>query len=262
MAAPHLASPFWQVILALAVAGAMAFRGGPVRAAAPPAAERVTSSGDGSETYRGYRITMAQDVANAEIGRLRRAAEHQVDLVEATGLDACIKDFLRGFPVVVRAGTGAGSHYSGGDSVTIAVDDPKDDRPILLHEFMHVYHLRRLPGGRDNPDILTFYRRAKAGALYPADAYLLSNPGEFFAMTASTVLYGRLAREPFTREALRRKQPIYYGYLTGLFGAQQAAEPSPSRLTETGRLPPCGPVSPREGESPPPTDRPPAEPRG
>lgn len=257
MAASHLASPFWHVVTALAVAGALALHGGPARAASA----ETLRFGDGSETYRGYRITMAQDVPNAEIGRLQQAAEHQVDMVEATRLDERVKAFLRGFPVVVQMGTGEGSHYSGGDTVTIAVDDPKDDRPILLHEYMHVYHLRRLPGGRDNPDILTFFRRAKAGSFYPADAYLMRNPGEFFAMTASTFLHGRLAREPFTREALRRKQPIYYGYLKGLFGAPQAAGPVPSRLAETGPLPPCGPPASDPGASPPPTDRPPAEPR-
>lgn len=258
MAASHLASPVRHVVTALAVVGALALHGGPARAA-PAGTLRF---GDGSETYRGYRIEMAQDVPNAEISQLRQAAEHQVDLVEATHLDERIKTFLRGFPVVVQTGAGEGSHYAGGDSVTLAVDDPKDDRPILLHEYMHVYHFRRLPGGRDNPDILTFYRRAKRGSFYPADAYLLSNPGEFFAMTASTFLHGRLAREPFTREELRRKQPIYYGYLKGLFGAPQTENPGPSRLAGTAPLPPCGPRSPDPGESPPPTDRPPAEPRG
>ena len=249
MAAYQLPSPFRHVAAALAVAGAMACHGGPARAAA------TTRFGDGSEIYCGYHIAMAQDVPNAEIARLRQAAEHQVDLVEATHLDASIKDFLRGVPVVVQSGTGEGSHYSGGDSVTVALDDPNDDRPILLHEYMHVYQFRRLPGGRDNPDILTFYRRAKRGSFYPADAYLLSNPGEFFAMTASTFLHGRLAREPFTREELRRKQPVYYGYLSGLFGGPRAP-----RLSAAEPVPPCGPPAPDAGA--PPTDRPPAAPRG
>ncbi len=83
MAASHLASPFWHVVAALAVAGALALHGGPARA--DPA--ETLRFGDGSETYRGYHIEMARDVPNAEIGRLRQAAEHQVDLVEATHLD-------------------------------------------------------------------------------------------------------------------------------------------------------------------------------
>ncbi len=77
------------------------------------------------------------------------------------------------------------------------MDDPKDARPILLHEYMHVYHFRKLPGGLGNPDILTFYGRAKGGGFYPTRRLVLKNQGEFFAMTASVNLHGRLAREPF-----------------------------------------------------------------
>ncbi|MBE7198879.1 MAG: hypothetical protein INR70_13905 [Parafilimonas terrae] len=196
---------------AIAVVGALTIHGELAHAAR-------LGVGDGSETYRGFRIEMARDVPNAEIGQLRQAAEHQVDIVEATSLDEGTKSFLRRFPVVVRSGSGGESHYSGGDTVTIALDDSKDDRPILLHEYMHVYHFRKLPGGRDNPDILTFYGRAKDGGFYPANAYLLKNQGEFFAMTASVYLYGKLAREPFTRNELRQKQPAYYRFLTGLLG--------------------------------------------
>ncbi|WP_279357940.1 hypothetical protein [Methylobacterium indicum] len=47
---------------------------------------------------------------------------------------------------------------------------------------------------------------------------MLANPKEFFAITASVYLYRRQAREPFTREELRRTQPLYYRYLTRLFG--------------------------------------------
>ncbi len=213
-------SPIRHVVsaLALAMAGTLAVRDGPAHAAPRPATAGTQHVDDGGETYRGYRIEIDRDVPNAEIGQLRRAAEHQVDIVEATSLDEGIKAFLRRFPVVVRSGTGGESHYSGGDSVTIAVADPKDDRPILLHEYMHVYHFRKLPGGRDNPDILTFYGRAKDGGFYPANAYLLKNQGEFFAMTASVYLHGKLAREPFTRDELQQKQPVYYRFLTRLFG--------------------------------------------
>ncbi len=37
-------------------------------------------------------------------------------------------------------------------------------------------------------------------------------------MTASVYLHGRLAREPFTRDELRQKQPVYYPFLTRLLG--------------------------------------------
>ena len=222
MAPAQLASPLWHVVTALAMVGTMSMHGGTVDAAPRVVAAATPRSDDGSETYRGYRIEMGADFPNAELSQLRRAAEHQVDLVEATTLDAGTKAFLRRFPVVVQAGGSAGSHYSGGDSVTIAVADPRDDRPILLHEYMHVYHFRMLPGGNRNPDILTFYGRAKEGGVYPARSYVLMNPGEFFAMTASAFLHGRLAREPFTHNEMRRNQPAYDRYLARLFGTPGA----------------------------------------
>lgn len=235
MASAQLASPLWHVVTALAVVGTMAMHGGTVDAAPRVVAAATPRSDDGSETYRGYRIEIGKDVPNAELAQLRQAAEHQVDIVEATTLDEPTKAFLRRFPVVVQVGGSAGSHYSGGDSVTIAVADPKDDRPILLHEYMHVYHFQKLPGGRENPEILTFYGRAKEGGIYPARSYVLKNPGEFFAMTASVYLHGRLAREPFTRDELRQKQPVYFRFLNRLFGAPRDAAAGTMAPSETAR---------------------------
>jgi hypothetical protein len=44
---------------------------------------------------------------------------------------------------------------------------------------------------------------------------MLRNPGEFFAMTASAYLYGRIARPPCDRATVRAMQPYYYRYLVG-----------------------------------------------
>ena len=118
MAPAQLGSPLRHVVTALALAGTMAVHGGTVDAAPRADAPDTSPSGDGSETYRGDRIEMARDVPNAALAQLRRAAEHQVDLVEATVHDASTKAFLRRVPVVVRTGASAGSHYGGGDSVT------------------------------------------------------------------------------------------------------------------------------------------------
>jgi hypothetical protein len=90
------------------------------------------------------------------------------------------------------------------------------DRPILLHEFLHAYHAKMLPEGFKNPTVLLHYNAAKA--IYPSDAYLVTNEREFFAVTASVFLYGKEAIEPFTRSKIREKQPQYYNYLIWLFG--------------------------------------------
>ncbi len=65
---------------------------------------------------------------------------------------------------------------------------------------------------------LAFYNRAKSPGLYPAGSYMLANGGEYFAMTASVFLHGSAARDPFTRQNLKDKQPLYYNWLEREFG--------------------------------------------
>jgi hypothetical protein len=102
----------------------------------------------------------------------------------------------------------------------IMLDDPVKykQRPVILHELLHAYHNVIMPQGFKNPGVLLHYDLAKGGNLYPAGAYLMSNEKEFFAVTASVFLYGKVAAEPFTRSNLKQKQPDYYNYLVYLFG--------------------------------------------
>jgi hypothetical protein len=89
-------------------------------------------------------------------------------------------------------------------------------RPAMLHELLHAYHNRVVPRGFKNAGILLHYNRAKDGQLYPADAYLMINEREFFAVTASIFLYGKDG--PITRSNIKEKQPDYYNYLVYIFG--------------------------------------------
>jgi hypothetical protein len=89
--------------------------------------------------------------------------------------------------------------------------------PVLLHEMLHAYHTNLMAGGFDNQVIKSFYDDAKGKNLYPADAYLMTNHKEFFAVTASIFLYGKDDKEPFMRSKIKEKQPEYYKYLTWLF---------------------------------------------
>jgi hypothetical protein len=41
---------------------------------------------------------------------------------------------------------------------------------------------------------------------------------EFFACSTTTFLYGNTAQEPFTRIKLQQNQPVYFQFLTELFG--------------------------------------------
>jgi hypothetical protein len=90
------------------------------------------------------------------------------------------------------------------------------ERPIILHELLHAYHANVLPQGVQNPTIILYYNLAKSEQSYPADAYLMSNEKEFFAVTASVFLYGK--DDKITRANIKEKQPEYYNYLVWLFG--------------------------------------------
>jgi hypothetical protein len=100
--------------------------------------------------------------------------------------------------------------------------DPQ--RPVLLHEMLHAYHANIVPRGVRNAAIKSYYDAAKSGKLYPADAYLLTNEREFFAVTASVFLYG--SDGPFTRSMLEQQQPDYYKYLVWLFGFEPVDAPN------------------------------------
>jgi hypothetical protein len=92
--------------------------------------------------------------------------------------------------------------------------------PVLLHEYMHAYHDKRLLGGLKNPDVRRFWNEAKERMIFPPDAYMLSNVNEYFAMMASVYLYGSAGRDPFTRANIKAKQPEAYAWLEREFGPQ------------------------------------------
>ena len=78
--------------------------------------------------------------------------------------------------------------------------------PVMLHEFLHVYHARLMPQGYDNRGILAFYAEGKSKNFYPKEAYVLKNNIEFFAVTASIFLAGKDAtHEPNTRAHMKEK---------------------------------------------------------
>ena len=121
--------------------------------------------------------------------------------------------------------------WSNPDLVDLAVDSGRGvillrpammkyaEDPVMLHEFLHVYHARLMPNGYENKGIKDFYGEAKARGLFDKDAYVIKNQKEFFAVTASIFLAGKDAvHEPHTRARLKEIQPNYFKYLVGVFG--------------------------------------------
>jgi hypothetical protein len=95
----------------------------------------------------------------------------------------------------------------------ITLTDKNKTRPILLHELLHSYHDRILPGGYANAAAKSWYKQASG--IYPSDQYLMTNEREFFAVTASVFLSGKDGA--LTRDDIKAKQPEYYTYLKWLF---------------------------------------------
>jgi hypothetical protein len=99
------------------------------------------------------------------------------------------------------------------------------DDPVILHELLHAYHAKLMGGGLENLGIKAMYAQAASKNVLPKDEYAMSNPQEFFAVTASVFLAGKGSlHEPKTRAQLKEKLPKYYKFLVELFGF----DPEPS----------------------------------
>jgi len=91
--------------------------------------------------------------------------------------------------------------------------------PVMLHELLHAYHNKLMGGGLENLGIKAMYAKAVSQNAFPKDDYVMTNPQEFFAVTASVFLAGKgTISEPKTRAALKEKMPKYYKFLVELFG--------------------------------------------
>ncbi|MEN2710047.1 hypothetical protein ACQKOH_16285 [Sphingomonas sp. NPDC092331] len=141
----------------------------------------------------------------------------QIALVKALWVSDAARDFFAAQVITVDLQPGTRTR-AGPRGVFFARETQPAENPVLLHELIHRWQLLRMPGGRQNPDVLRFYREAQASGRWPAQAYMLTNPFEFFAMTASVVLHGTAARPPFRRENVKAKAPELYAFIVKEFG--------------------------------------------
>ena len=162
--------------------------------------------------YRGFTV----DAAAIERDEgARSAVEHQLDIVADSGVRPEILAFFRAQHMLVRPG--ARDHFSREGGIEIDTHLPPQ-QPIVLHELLHAYHAFVLPQGARNREVLEFYNQARNSGVYPPRSYVLRNPMEFFAVTASVYLSGHVDRPPGNRETLRAAQPRYYAWLAQHFG--------------------------------------------
>ena len=188
---------------------ALALLGISLLAGRSPAAEKVE--------YRGFTIQPGK-IKDKEA--VVASAKLQVDQILKIKLPDEVLAAFRKVPIALEDNVkDEFGRYDDG-KVTLKARIIPADRPILLHELLHAYHHRVLPEGTRNPKVIDFYRRARQR--YPEERekgeYFLSNPNEYFAVTASIFLYGSIKRAPYDRKTIRERQPLYDEYLESLFG--------------------------------------------
>ncbi len=118
--------------------------------------------------------------------------------------------------------------------------------PVILHELLHAYHAKLMGSGLENLGIKAMYAQAVSKNVLPKDEYAMTNPQEFFAVTASVFLAGKGSlHEPHTRAQLKEKMPKYYKFLVELFGFDP--EPSTTPVADTAKPAESAATAPADG---------------
>jgi len=169
-------------------------------------------------TYRFAQIDDRDLDARVDAADLMARVREQIDIVHAVKLPRKMLEAVLRVPVILTSSGPSDSYFNW----TIKIDplSLSKDKPILLHEYLHALHDRVLPDGFNNMQIKQFYIEARSQQKFPLNAYMFKNSAEFFAMTASAVLFGAIQREPFTREQVRLAMPAYFHWLETIFEAK------------------------------------------
>ena len=195
---------------------ALLFAAGALRVACAVAA-------DPADTLQIHGFTIEYGhVGLPKLQKMQATLEHQIDIVEQSGVPAATLEFFRSVPVVmekhINTGFGHAQMLDGRQVVQLEAEKLPGDRPILLHELLHAYHGLKLG---PTPMIRDSYQEALQKGFYKqyAKAHFLENPREYFAVIGSIFLYGRkIDQPPFDCRLPARYQPQFVAFLTEQFG--------------------------------------------
>jgi hypothetical protein len=150
----------------------------------------------------------------------------QLAIVESVGLPPDMLDFFKKTKILIdpalRGNPGIFSVQNGEGRVTIQPVAFPSNKPILLHELLHAYHFH--VASLRNPAILEAFEAAGRAGVYPPAfhrAHFLENPKEFFAVTGTIYLFGRIQQPPFNCEVLAKNDPAYLAFLEKTFGRHE-----------------------------------------
>ncbi len=199
----------WTVLLASVVVGTI-----PVASADTPPPDTIR--------IHGFTVEYAK-VGRENIERMQASLEHQMDIVEQSGVPAETLEFFRSVPVVMASHLDTGFGHARRDEtgrqiVEMLAEKLPSDRPILLHELLHAYHGVKLG---PTPMIRDSYQQALRSGIYKkyAGAHFLESPHEYFAVIGSIFLYGkRIDQPPFDCKLTAKYQPQFIEFLAKQFG--------------------------------------------
>jgi hypothetical protein len=170
--------------------------------------------------YHGFKIDESK-------GRLSREQEDslfkQLDIIERAALPPAVIDTMKQTAIVVdpdlRGNPGIFAVRDGAAAVYVRPMEFPENKPIVLHEFLHAYHFRALR--LDRPEIQDEFQWVKHANLFPEryqSSHFLENAKEFFAVTGTLYLFGNIQQPPFDCSALSRLRPQYLKFLNDQFG--------------------------------------------
>jgi hypothetical protein len=172
--------------------------------------------------FKGMDVDVASVRSAHNRDTILEALRKQIDIVDTTVTDPAQRAFLKSIPLMMSSAPGAApnnaAYYRDTKTVVLQSQSYDANKPVILHELLHAYHEQRLPNGSANADIQRLFQQAQTNGAFPAGAYMLSSVPEYFAMMASVYLHGSDARDPFTRQAIKEKQPDCYDWLVKEFG--------------------------------------------
>ena len=210
-------------------------------------------------SYGGFQINETTVIGTPYLAEAREDLRKEIDIVNNVGLPPEIITFFRSIPIILRiadpldyagqyiklrnAGHGQYINYIDMNIYTqVHWTLRYVATTVLLHELLHAFHDQRLPDGFNNQMIKNYYNDAVNRRCYDwlldslnsciggSNAnYYLTNEKEFFAVTATTYLFGQEdEEEPHLRQDIQQKQPGYYLYLQQLFGPTAGSYNDPS----------------------------------
>ncbi len=152
------------------------------------------------------------------------AITRQLEIVESRAIAQDILGFMRTVPIWTNPSRrdGLTAHYDRAKGVDVRISDLDPKKPVVLHELLHAFHEQKL--GYDAADILRFFEQARASGAWPADAQMMADAREFFAVTSTVYLFGSIDVPPFTQGRMHQAQPEYWTWLGVMFDGFRGCE--------------------------------------